>query len=217
MGVFDLNNKMNITTENFLDSNIYYIDNFFENPDDICNVLSKHKPQLFETYHHPMIKNMNGEHFYDMRNELKRDDVTHIYDFLEELCGHTSHFKSKDVIRTNLMLLKKCDFNKDYKTHYWHPHLDLGYTAIVYLNKNDETCGTNIYEKIASDPYDWCGEHAHPWSPRKYWKLLKSLKPKYNRCVLFNGKNFFHGMDISNEMYFKDEFRRNLAFFLKPF
>ena len=45
------------------------------------------------------------------------------------------------------------------------------------------------------------------------YKLIRTLKPKYNRCVLFDGKKFLHGQHVAGERYFHDEFRLNQAFF----
>ena len=46
-------------------------------------------------------------------------------------------------------------------------------------------------------------------------KVLKKIKPKYNRLVLFDGDKFLHGMNIVNNRYFSDEYRCNQVFFFK--
>ena len=43
--------------------------------------------------------------------------------------------------------------------------------------------------------------------------MIKSLPPKYNRLVLFDGYKFPHGMNIVNNHYFSDEYRINQVFF----
>ena len=48
-------------------------------------------------------------------------------------------------------------------------------------------------------------------------KLLKTLKPKYNRLVLFDAKKFLHGMQICNDVYLKDSFRMNQVMFFKSY
>ena len=65
---------------------------------------------------------------------------------------------------------------------------------------------------------------AQPWVSKKRVKLLKTLKPKYNRMVLFDGAYFPHSPAIEDERYFVDtldtvdrkHIRSTLAFFFSP-
>ena len=95
----------------------------------------------------------------------------------------------------------------DYKNCYWWPHTDNGYNGIVYFN-ND--CGTNLYEDLGWDIN--VSEHEEPWRPKAYYDLIKTIKPKYNRMVLFDGM-IPHAMDICNNKFFAKEYRKNQAFF----
>ena len=93
-------------------------------------------------------------------------------------------------------------------------HQDPGYNGIVYLNKDDTESGTNLYENLCPEeepPY--CPEHYQPWRPKSSFRVVESLKPKYNRLVLFDGFRFPHGMNIVNNDYFGEEFRMNQVFF----
>ena len=50
---------------------------------------------------------------------------------------------------------------------------------------------------------------------KKKYKIIKTLEPKYNRLVLFDGDEFPHGMNIVNDMYFSNEYRNNQVFFFE--
>ena len=54
----------------------------------------------------------------------------------------------------------------------------------------------------------------NPGDQRVVFVVVESLKPKYNRLVLFDGFRFPHGMNIVNNDYFGEEFRMNQVFFL---
>jgi hypothetical protein len=109
-----------------------------------------------------------------------------------------------------------CEFN-DYQNNYWWPHLDEGHTGIVFFNR-DEDSGTNIYRclELSEDDmrYD-TPEHVAPWRPKDKYELLKSMKPRYNRCILFNAKRYLHGQNIIDDRY-TDQFRLNQVLFLDP-
>ena len=213
MNIFEFNHDPPVIEE-FMGSKIYYIDNFFKDPDNVVKFLEK-SPVLF---HKPRIKegfeNLNGINFYDMRHEMNLSDFSPVVKYLSEMCGQKVAF-DKDLLQTNMIRFKNMPFN-DYKNNYWHPHTDLGYTGLIYLNKGDEQNGTNFYEPTDSfyNPNDNEGEHATPWKSKDEWLLLKTIKPRYNRCILFNGL-IYHGMNIENERYFVNEFRKNISVFFK--
>ena len=56
-------------------------------------------------------------------------------------------------------------------------------------------------------------EHYNPWRSKNDLKVLKHLKPKYNRLVFFDGDKLLHGMNITNKRYFSNEYRNNQVFF----
>ena len=71
------------------------------------------------------------------------------------------------------------------------------------------------YSFNTTDDVEHFNEHFMPWRPKDRYKILKNIKPKYNRLVLFDGLKFPHGMDISNDFYFNKKYRKNQVFFFK--
>ncbi len=63
--------------------------------------------------------------------------------------------------------------------------------------------------------YDSIPEHSAPWRQKEKYKKIKTLIPKYNRLVLFDGYKFPHGMNITNDRYFSNEYRNNQVFFFE--
>lgn len=207
--MFELNPNPRITTEPLEDTTIWYIDDFYKDPDEVVNYLLKIPPKYFkekETLGH------NGDLFQDMRHVLDVD-ITHVYEYLSELCGDPVGDKT---ISTNCFRFVPCEFN-NYVDNYWWPHYDIGHTGIVYFNDDDES-GTNVYKCL--DPREDrvrynISEHLQPWRPKFRYELLKSMKPRYNRCILFNAKRYLHGQNIIDDRY-TDQFRLNQVLFLDP-
>ena len=117
------------------------------------------------------------------------------------------------LLSSTLSLTKfyRDDFN-NYKECIWWPHRDTGYNGIVYFS---DECGTNLYSPDYFDKSKRITtyEHKTPWVKKGEFKLLKTLEPKYNRLVFFDGLKFPHGMDICNDRFFDDEYRYNQVFF----
>jgi hypothetical protein len=214
MNIFEFNEDSPVIVEEFMGSKIYYIDNFFKNPDNVVNFLDKNPGKL----HHPNnipphFKDRNSTDFLDVRHHLVLNDVPKIYRYLSFLCGQKPRYNLKEL-RTNITKFLKNPFN-DYKNNYWWPHVDYGYTALIYLNKNDMVNGTNLYKIEKRDEIEGVYEHTQPWRSKSCYSILKTIEPVYNRCVLFDGLKFIHGMNIENERYFDNEFRKNIVFFFK--
>ena len=75
MGIFDLNTEAIVVKEPFMGSNLYYIDNFYKNPNEIADLFNKipnckHIPGM-----EPNAKSLNGIHFDDRRIKLKTDEI----------------------------------------------------------------------------------------------------------------------------------------------
>jgi hypothetical protein len=209
MGIFDLNYSITVN-ETFMGSNIYYIDNFYKNPDAVLDLFNKTPSRV----HHPTLeaKSLNGVHFDDRRHILEDcNEISKVYKYLSNICGEKPLYDDR-IVLTNRTRFFKHDFN-NFKDNYWYPHIDFGYNGIVYLNKGDDTCGTNLYRNIYYDKP--IAEHVEPWRPKERYDIIKTIKPKFNRCVLFDGKKFPHGMNIPNDMYFGEEYRFNQVFFFK--
>ena len=216
MNIFEFNKDSPVAVEEFMDSKIYYIDNFLKNPDNVVSFLDKTPTEL----HHPCtipshFKDRNGFDFLDERHYLCKNEISKLSEYLSNLCGQTPTYNSKELM-TNVTKFFKTPFN-DYQNNYWWPHTDRGYTALIYLNKNDKTSGTNLYKVESEDEaLNYQYEHSHPWRSKKHYSILKTIEPIYNRCVIFDGSKFIHGMNIENDRYFNEEYRRNIACFFCP-
>ena len=216
MNVFEINRESPITVETFMDSNIYYIDNFYKNPDKLLEYFEERPLEVHDTVKPYFIPSLNGIHFRDDRHILMGvDELIPVTNYLQKLCNQEPFYEKNRVV-TNRCTFYRTGFN-DYVNNYWCPHFDRGYTGIIYLTKGDDDCGTNIYEKLNDseddDPYFL--ECFRPWRSKQNWKVIKSLKPKFNRCILFDGKKFRHGMNIIDQRYFSGNFRFNQVIFFK--
>ena len=213
MGVFDLNDKSPIHVEKIMGSNIYYIDNFYKKPDTIVKFLNTVPATIHDPEKDAGFKSFNGVHFQDMRHVIPIEEMKRVSSYLSRICGR-NHDEDPNLLMTNKTRFFPTRFN-DYKNNFWHPHTDTGYTALIYFNKNDSECGTNLYRNTSPDTENNVGEHVVPWRSKSKWKIIKTLKPKFNRCVLFDGDFFPHGMHIPNDKYFKDEYRLNQVVFFQ--
>ena len=153
-------------------------------------------------------------YFEDKRHSIKSHHISKVYDFLSRVCNQTP--VTEPLILTNCTRFKKCEFN-DYQNNYWWPHTDSGYTAIIYLNREDSISGTNLYENLnpEKEPPN-CPEHYSPWRSKKNYRLIETLQPKFNRMILFDGLKFIHGMNICNDDYFNEIYRMNQVLFFSP-
>ena len=90
-------------------------------------------------------------------------------------------------IQTNCHKFEKNEFN-NYEDYYWWLHQDTGYVGLVYFNRDDDECGTNLYEVL--DPEEpekkrWVQEHTEPWRDKEKYRVLKHRTPVITCCVLF--------------------------------
>ena len=204
--MFELNENLQIKKELFEGTVIYTIDDFYKNPKEVENYLfgKPNEIPLHKIYEKP---SFNGVYFEDRRHDSEDNlDLKKVYDFLSGLCGQG--YEAPDIV-TNCSRFKKHEFN-DYKNYYWWPHTDGGYNGIVYFNDDDKH-GTCFYEELV-DPPD-TPEHYRPWGAKKDFIVIKTLEPKYNRFVFFDGYEFPHGMNICTDRYFGEEYRKNQVFF----
>ena len=209
--MFELNENLHINTEIFEGSKIFIIDNFYKHPDEISNYLFKEPAPLHKLYEDGFT--YNNVLFEDRRLEVYDSKLKPVVNFLSDLSSQKP--LSYDIV-TNQTRFSNHDFN-DYKNCVWWPHQDEGYNGIVYFNKNDSECGTNLYSMITDDSYflNDVSEHCAPWRPKEKYEISKTLIPKYNRLVLFDGYKFPHGMNIVNDRYFSNEYRNNQVFFFE--
>ena len=204
--MFELNENLKIEKELFEGTVIYTIDDFYKNPQKVENYLfgKPNEIPLHKIYEKP---SFNGVYFEDRRHDSEDNlDLKKVYDFLSSLCGQG--YEAPDIV-TNCSRFKKHEFN-DYKNYYWWPHTDGGYNGIVYFNDDSEH-GTCFYEELIEKPD--VPEHYQPWGAKKDFIVIKTLEPKYNRFVFFDGYEFPHGMNICTDRYFGEEYRKNQVFF----
>ena len=133
-------------------------------------------------------------------------------DIVKNLTGYNP---SSNQIYTNETIFFDEPLN-DWDNYYFNVHRDMGYNFIVYLNKDSEECGTNLYDY---DQYDsltnllhYGEEHVHPWVAKSKIARMAHLKGIYNRMVLFDGKLFPHGMNIIKNK-FTNKYRQNITSF----
>ena len=204
--MFELNENLKIEKELFEGTVIYTSDDFYKNPKEVENYLfgKTNDIPLHKIYEKP---SFNGVYFEDRRHDSEDNlDLKKVYDFLSSLCGQG--YEAPDIV-TNCSRFKKHEFN-DYKNYYWWPHTDGGYNGIVYFNDDDKH-GTCFYEELVEKPD--VPEHYQPWGAKKDFIVIKTLEPKYNRFVFFDGYEFPHGMNICTDRYFGEEYRKNQVFF----
>jgi len=207
--MFELYNKLEIKKQYFNNSTIYIIDNFYKYPEKILSFINsnpafQHKIQDKKTF--------NMKHFQDLRHSYYFDDMQKVNIFLQKIINQKVKYKEYNFL-TNVTKFIDRDFN-DYENNYWYPHKDFGYTALIYFDKENIN-GTNLYEDISND-FDRLkkvSEHIEPWRPKDRWKLIYTIKSKFNRCVIFNGK-FYHGMAIDNDIFF-NKYRINQVVFFE--
>ena len=201
--MFKLNPHYELIEEELLGSKIYMIDNFYNNPQEIEDYLFAEPAPLHKQHESPSFNNI---HFEDRRLNKGDKRLAPIYRFLSDL---VSQQPQGNKIRTNqTRFYRNC--GNDFENCYWWPHQDSGYNGIIYFNEGCE-CGTNIYKRRGNKVMP--GEHYKPWRPKEDFKVLKHLEPKYNRLVFFDGFKFLHGMNICNDRYFSEEYRKNQVFF----
>ncbi len=165
--MFEINPNIKVKTENIQGHNIYYIDDFYKNPDKVDNLIFDENTPLWKSTEKP---SFNGTHFFE-RRLIKHDKrLKEVYLFLSDLCKQKIY--DDYYIITNMTRFNKNIFN-DYKNSIWWPHIDAQYNGIVYFN---DTCGTNLYSFNTTDDVEHFNEHFMPWRPKDRYKILKNLK-----------------------------------------
>ena len=205
--MFRLNNRLQIKQETLQESVIYYIDNFYLHPEKVEEYIFDKDTPLHKIEQKPSYNNI---HFED-RRLIKEDERLHsVVDFLSQICNQKPE---THCIVTNMQRFFANDFN-DYKNYVWWPHQDNGYNGIVYFS---DECGTNLYSTDTTDELPNAPEHYKPWRLRENYEILKTIEPKYNRLVLFDGFKFPHGVDICSDRYYGEEYRKNQVFFFQDY
>ena len=219
---FEINNR-NYTTYEVNGTTVYEIEDFYKYPDKVVDFIFNLKPdyhkgeQLGEY-------SLNGRKFRDRRHEAEVQGLHLVTEFLSELCGQRP-LHSPNRLLTNYFDMLDPEFDL-YQDNYWWPHIDDGYTALIYLNKFSYP-GTNMYQhKIYNSPEDYrkiedlvwlrANEHLEPWQPKSDWKLNYTIQAEYNKLVLFDGFTNVHSMNVDSSI-FESQTRLNQALFFYPY
>ncbi len=216
--MWELNDNLNVTHITIDGSPAYIIDDFYKDPDRIARWLFCRETPLWKVQERGT---RNGIDFQDKRLDILSKRLP-AHDFLQNLCGQNFEGDQPTII-TNQHRFLNTPYNQRYHSHYWWPHNDLGYNAIVYFNKDDNINGTNIYDAETWNVIE-VPESVEPWIPKTYSKIIHTFQAKYNRCVFFDGKKFPHGMAINDDRYHCNDFRNadwntyrvNQVFFFEP-
>jgi len=196
-------NTHNPTIHYIEDSPIYIIDDFYKYPKEVEKEFWRNELN----YHKESDPGDNGKLFHDMRHNFYSQELVKVTEYLLDMCGSSYYFSDSNCL-SNVFKYE----GVDYIDNYWYPHTDTGYTALIYF----EGTGTNLYavpNEIERDNIEKTFEHCNPWRPKNNYELLFTIESKYNRLVLFNGKQFWHGADISHSptkrfnqaLFFSDE------------
>ena len=191
-------------------SNFYFIDKFYKHPRKVRRWILKHQSSLHKNHE----RGYNGIHFEDRRHVLRHPGMKDVNSYLSNLCRYYEPLHEGNEVVTNLFKFKKCEFN-NYKNNYWWPHLDVGYTGIVFFDK----AATNLYRHLGEPGKEIqylnnTTEHESPWRSTNEWEKILTLNGEFNRMILFEASKFYHGLDISDDRYTK-KFRMNQVIFLK--
>ena len=200
-------NTNKLKKETVLDRPIFIVDDFLNNPDDLYNHIFSELGGIHKSNN---INSLNEIYFIDRRKHIQGDFIKQINCLVKELTNQNPMY---EVLATNETLFFDEPYN-DPENNWWWAHQDLGYNMIIYMSKDGDSCGTNLYcpedyrRLLAYGDYE---EHTHPWVPKENIKRLKHLEGKYNRMVLFDG-NIPHGMNLIKNKFI-NEYRRNITGF----
>lgn len=192
------------------EQNIYVVDDFYNDPHSVISFINDSPKFVHKREQQP---SFNMKHFRDERHCINEPKLNPLINELEIFTNSKfKDFGSGGNLFTNCQMWYDNDFN-NYKDNYWWPHLDYGWTAIVYLN-DDENSGTNLYEQ-SDDYFSQCKttEHLEPWRSKKLWNKIYTIPSKFNRLVLFYAKDLFHGVDVTSNKYSNDYRINQVMFF----
>lgn len=209
---------------------VYKIDNFYEHPGMIFDEILSCKPrlQIKHNDNYSLAISNRDANFTDLRHYKK--NIGFIRDKADELCEMFDHqfYHNGDKgdpetdggsLQTNFMQWQNTAFNQ-YKTHYWWPHYDFGWTCIVYLN-HPTTNGTNLYSLVDKTKAEYEAsmgdEHAYPWKPKEDFVLEAHLEPAFNRAYVYKSGKVLHGAAVDDQTYFAHNhtMRLNQVFFFE--
>jgi len=204
-----------------MDNGVLIIDDFYENPDEIYDMLENRPLPLWK--YNPERNSPNGDEYFDCR--------------VVDMNGHPSRIYYRDMQRI-LDICRRYWHKGDYNwnTHYefncfsspnvfdksmqHYPHIDSALDVpdnmatlnmLIYMDK-EEDGGTAIYggEWITNREEEGL---LYPVEDR--FKLERVIPAKYNRCVIFPG-NQMHGAYIEDYSKYVEKFRYTQVIFFHP-
>ena len=202
--MFEINNK-NFIEYKVNETTVYEITDFYKYPDKIVEFISNILPYYHKGNQTP---SYNGHAFEDMRHSCLVKGMSKVCNFLSGICNQ--YPCEEHMLNTNMFKFLDKNFNR-YDDNYWWPHIDDGYTALIYLN-DFSFPGTNLYTSLAGLPDGI--EHYTPWQSKSNYKLETTLYAEYNKLVLFDGLSNPHSMAIESDI-FCDQTRLNQVIFFQ--
>ena len=205
------------------DTNVIYIDNYYENPEDVYQYIKQRKYPLWK-YNEERGDSPNGIEYLDCRIVDKVGHPTRqgiaSYERLCELAAqygyHRGRYHWEDLFEVNCF--KALD-NYDPKLQHF-PHVDGNFgdplhactiNFLVYMDKV-ENGGTAVYKPA------WLqnNEQTTLLQPVEEIMDLDYIIPaKFNRAVLFSGAQM-HGAYITDYSKYMDDWRYSVVNFLHP-
>lgn len=203
--MFEINNKK-VETYKVENYTFNVIKDFYKYPDKIVNLFSIVEPRWHK---HPAGYFHQGIDFKDMRHCIFTNEITPVYDFLESITGEDpvdfGDEQYRKLVNTNYIKF----LNHKYDNHIFYPHIDLGKTALVYLNK-EKSKGTNFYHPIN---YEQGEEHEEHFINSDQVEILHHIDSEYNKLIIWQGKDLWHGLCMDPK--YTDEWRINQPFFFQ--
>lgn len=206
--IFEINDLSDIVVEEVCGSKIYIKDNFYKYPNLVLKFIELHIPEVWKENESP---SYNMIHFEERRHHIQIEETLKISIKLGNIVNQKPIVPY--TLATNYIKFIDRKFN-DYNNNYWWPHLDYGYTAIIYFDDfKEEIPGTNLYKKIKPYNFQEFPEHYCPWINKEKFEVIHSFKSKFNRLIMFDGKKFLHNMAIEDDRFFYNIFRKNQVIF----
>lgn len=211
--IFEINDLDDIQEIELYGSKLYIKDNFYKYPNLVLNFIELHQSEIWKKYETP---SYNTIHFEERRHHFDVHSLNEISSKLSNIVKQPAVIPYK--FATNYIRFIDRKFN-DFQNNYWWPHLDSGYTAIIYFdNFGEEIPGTNLYKKVKPYNFQDYPEHYCPWINKEKFEVIHSFKSKFNRLVMFDGNKFLHNMAIEDDRFFYNIFRKNqVIFFTEEF
>ena len=114
INVFDINDNLVTNTHNINGSSVYFIDNFYKNPDELVKLLKNTKCGLHKSEENP---SFNGVYFEDKRHKFKHDGMNKVSKTISEIIGQPVLHDTNQVM-TNISTYKSTEFNDSIKFKY---------------------------------------------------------------------------------------------------